>query len=57
MFTEEWADERGRRKDRARMRAKETKAYQRAMRPWWQRNLPLVAAIVILAAVLFIHSL
>lgn len=55
--TEEWADDRARRKQRAHNRARETKAYKRAMRPWWQRNIGLVIVIVLVAAWLFVHSL
>jgi hypothetical protein len=56
-MSELYWEERGRRRDRARKRAKETKAYKRAMRPWWQRNIGPLILILIVVAFLYIHSL
>jgi len=56
-MSEMYWEERSHRQQRARKRAKETKAYKRAMRPWWQRNLGLLALILLFVAFLYIHSL
>jgi len=46
-MTEMWFEERARTRKTARKRAKATKAYQRAMRPWYLRQPGLVLLAMI----------
>lgn len=54
-FTQQAADERAWRKRKARERAKSTKAYQQAMRPWYWRRPGL--AIMLLVGATFLAYL